>query len=308
MNAAPVIVAFSDSLAVRETLSVLLEHDCTLRFFSAGIVPPRDSLLADLAVVAVRRPASLLHDLTERWPTLPIVAVQTAADITPAVTPAHPAVASVPLEPHAIRAAVMQGLASAGHAPLRATVRMLAEALRAELNYPFAALRWFVAVEALSGGADEVLAAIAREQSYVLGEAIDHLERFRARSRLVETSREFLVALCRALERPEVPGERGLPCACIVDSRERMPAGPLTLAPLLGAFLRAHLRRRTDSPVITIRITAEGALLRYRPRPPVQAASDSWPLLLAALAARPWGWDLLRSADRGEEALALRPA
>ena len=69
----------------------------------------------------------------------------------------------------------MQGLLGAGHGPLRAAVRVLAEALRAELSYPFAALRSFVAVEALRHGADQVFAAIAREQSYVLGEAIDYL-------------------------------------------------------------------------------------------------------------------------------------
>jgi hypothetical protein len=308
MDAAPVIVAFSDSVAVRETLSILLEHDCTLRFFSAGIVPPRDSLMADLAVVAVHRPGSLLRDLIERWPTLPIVAVRTAADIAPVVTPAHLPVTNVPLEPHAIRTAVMHGLLGAGHGPLRAAVRMLAEALRAELSYPFAALRSFVAVEALSHGADQVFAAIAREQSYVLGEAIDYLERFRARSRRVETSPEFLVALCRALERPDVPGERALPCQCVVDSGGRMPAGPLTLAPLLGAFLRAYLRCRADSPVIVIRITAGGALLRYHPRAAVQAVGDPWPLVLASLVARPWGWHLSRSVDCTEETLALRPA
>jgi hypothetical protein len=194
------------------------------------------------------------------------------------------------------------------YAPLRAAVQMLADALRAELSYLFAALRSFVAVEALSRGADRVFAAIAREQSYVLGEAIDHLDRFRARSRRAETSAELLVALCRALERPNAPGDGALLCEYIIDSGQRMPAGPLTLAPLLGTFLRAHLRRRADAPGITIRITAEGALLRYRPRPPVQPTSDSWPLLLAALAVAPWGWQLLRRAGSAEEAIVLRPA
>lgn len=308
MNAAPVIVAFSDSRPVRETLSVLLEHDCDLRFMARDGAPAADTMSADLALVAVRQPAGLLRDLTQRWPALPIVAVHTGAEIAPAVTPTHPAVASVPLEPYAIRTAVIQGLTGAGYAPLRAAVRMLAEALRAELSYPFAALRRFVAAEARSCGADSVFAAIAREQIYVLGEAIDYLERFRARSRRAETSPEFLVALCGALERPTAPADRALLCQCVVDSGNRMPAGPLTLAPLLGTFLRAHLRRRADAPVITIRITAEGAVLRYRPRPPVQPASDSWPLLLAALAVAPWGWQLLRTTGSAEEAIVLRPA
>jgi hypothetical protein len=308
MNAAPVVVAFSDSRPVRETLSVLLEQDCDLRFMARETAPAADTILADLALVAVRQPAGLLHDLTRHWPTLPIVAVQTAAEMAPPITPAYRGIVSVPLEPHAIRAAVLQRLMGAGSAPLRAAVRTLAGSLRAELSYPFAALRSFVAVDTLSGGKDRVFAAIAREQSYVLGEAIDHLERFHVRARRVETSPEFLVALCRALERPDTAAERALLCECVIDTGRRMPAGPLTLAPLVGAFLRAHLRRRTDSPVITIRITAEGALLRYRPRPPVQAMSNSWPLLLAALATRPWGWQLLSSADGAEEVIALRPA
>jgi hypothetical protein len=307
MDAAPLVVAFSDSPALRETLSVLLEHDCELRFLGAGVLSPRDSPLADLALVAVHQPANLLRDLTQRCPRLPIVVVVTAQSAQP-VTPVHPAIDCVPLEPHAIRTAVLQRLMGAGSAPLRAAVRMLAGSLRAELGYPFAALRSFAAVQALSDGPDEVFAVIAREQSYVLGEAIDHLERFRACARQVETSPEFLVALCRALEQPDTPAEHALLCECVIDAGARMPAGPLTLAPLVAAFLRAHLRRRTESSAIAIRITAEGVLLRYRRRAPLQAASSSWPLLLAALAARPWGWQLLRSVDHAEEVIALRPA
>jgi hypothetical protein len=308
MNVAPTVVAFSDSRAVRETLTVLLEHDCDLRFVAREVAPAAETMLADLVLVAVRRPAGLLRELTQRWPALPIVAVQTGTETAPAVMLAHCAVASVPLEPHAIRTAVTQGLTDAGYAPLCAAVRMLADALRAELSYPFAALRSFVAVETLSHGADTVFAAIAREQSYVLGEAIDHLEQFRTRCRRAETSPEFLIALCRALERPSAPADRALLCQCVIDSGKRTPAGPLTLAPLLGTFLRAHLRRRADAPVITIRITAEGAVFRYRPRPPVQPASDSWPVLLAALAVAPWGWQLLRTVGSAEEAIVLRPA
>jgi hypothetical protein len=308
MDAAPLVVAFSDSLAVRETLNILLEHDCELRFLGADIVPPRDSQLADLAVVAVRQPAGLLHGLTQHWPTLPIVAVHTATEMAPPITPAHPSMASVPLEPHAIRTAVMQGLMAARYAPLRAAVRMLAESLGAELSYPFAALRSFALANAISRGTDGVFAAIAREQIYLLGDAIDHLERFRARSRRLETSPDFLVVLCRMLERPDTPAERALLCECIIDSGNVMPAGPLALAPVLGSLLLAHLRRRADPPLITIRITPEGALLHYRARPSVQAVSNSWPLLLAALTARPWEWQLLRFTDRVEERIALRPA
>lgn len=308
MDAAPLVVAFSDSLPVRETLSILLEHDCELRFLGTDNVPPQHSMSADLALVAVRRPAGLLHDLTRHWPTLPIVAVQTAPEMALPITLAYPGVASVPLDPHAIRTAVLQRLTGAGSAPLCAAVRILADSLRAELTYPFAALRSFAVVDALSGGTDRVFAAIAREQSYVLGEAIDHLERFHARSRRVEASPEFLVALCRALERPGAPAERFLLCECSIDFGMKMPAGPLTLAPVIAAFLRAHLRRRTESPVITVRITAEGALLRYRAPPAQQAVSNSWPLLLAALAARPWRWQLFHSLDHAEGVIALRPA
>jgi len=308
MDAAPLVVAFSDSLPVRETLSILLEHDCELRFLGADNVPPQHSMPADLALVAVRRPDGLIHDLRRQWPTLPVVAVHTVPEMAPPLTPTYPGVAGVPLDPHAIRTAVRQQLMGAGSAPLCAAVRILANSLQAELTYPFAVLRSFVAVDILSGGTDRVFAAIAREQSYVLAEAIDHLERFHARSRRVEASTEFLVALCRALEHPDAPAERPLLCECSIDFRTGMPAGPLTLAPLIAAFLRAHLRQRTHSPVITVRITAQGALLRYRVRPAQQAVSNSWPLVLAALAARPWRWQLLHSLDHAEGVIALRPA
>jgi hypothetical protein len=308
MDAAPVVVAFCDSRAVRETLSVLLEHDCDLRFVARDGAPAAAAILADLAVVAVRQPAGLLHDLTQRWPALPVVAVQMGAAIALPVTRAHTPVASVPLEPHAIRTAVVQGLTGAEYAPLGAAVRMLAEALRAELSYPFAALRWFVTVQTLSYSAERVFAAIAREQSYVVGEAIDHLERFHGRPRRAETSPEFLVALCRALGQPNGAADHAPVCRCVIDSDERIPAGPLTLAPLLGTFLRAHLRRQADAPAITISVTAEGAVLRYRPRPAVTPARDSWPLLLAGLALAPWGWQFLCTADSVEEAIVMRPA
>jgi hypothetical protein len=308
MDAAPVVLAFCDSRAVRETLSVLLEHDCDLRFVARDGASAGKTMLADLAVVAVRQPAGLLRDLTQRWPALPVVAVQMGGAIAPRVTRAHGAVASVPLEPHAIRTAVVQGLTAAEYAPLGAAVRMLAEALRTELSYPFEALRWFVAAQALRCSADRVFAAIAREQSYVVSEAIDHLERFHARPRRAETSPEFLVALCRALDQPNAAVDGPPLCRCVIDSDERMPTGPLTLAPLLGTFLRAHLRRQADAPVITISVTAEGAVLRYRLRRAVVPAGDSWPLLLAALALAPWGWRFLRTADSVEEAIVMRPA
>ncbi len=311
MEATSLVVAFSDSPALRETLSVLLEHDCQLRFLSADTSVPPDMLSADLALVATPGPTRLLLELRRRWPALPVVAVDVGADDAPHPSPmAQPAIDLVPLEPHAIRSAVLRELRRQPPTSLHATLRLLVETLRAELLYSFSALRSFAALHASASGPETyaILGAIMREQSYVLAEIVGCLHRFRDRPRGVDTSAHFVSALCRQLEQPDtLAAERGMLCECRVEPTATQHAGPLSLISTVAGLLRSHLRRRSDSPVIRVRASADGVVLSYPPRSAVQPSVGSWPLLLASLALQPWSWSVVTTRQPHEEAVSLQP-
>ena len=308
MDAAPVVVAFSDSRAVRETLSVLLEHECALRFVNASSIPPPDPMLADLAVVALRHSSGVVHDLIRRWPTMPIVTVQFPEAAPPLLAP--PArVASVPLDPHAIRAAVRHNLSDALYVPLSAVVRSVAEALRAEVAYPLATLRSCASVWVSGSGADaHLVLAMVRQQSALIAQAIEDLDRFLLRPREVHNAPDFALTLCHEIERPAAaPTERTLVYESIVSASLLHDTGPVSLIPLLVTFLRAHLGRRCDAPLVRLSVEPDGVLLRYPPRA-APGPTPSWPLLLAALAVKPWGWRVVTVATAGEETVRLCPA
>jgi len=310
MDAAPIVVAFSDSVPLRETLSVLLEHDCDLRQLRADDVGPVDSLFADLAVVAARRAAPLLELLTHRWPTLPIIRVALGESDEPAPRPTGGSqVHDVPFEPHAIRGAVLRELARQPNAPLRAAVRHVAGTLQHELTYAWTALRAFSAWPAASPDAatDAIFGAVLREQSYVLAEHVGHLESFRDRPRSADWSPAFVATLCAELARPDaLTTQRGMLFDCVVDAGAPFPSGPVTLVPVLAPFLRSHVRRHADAAAIRVDASRTGVVLRY-PRRSGATTSDSWPLLLAALALQPWSWFTARTVGDGEERITLRP-
>ncbi len=303
-----VVVAFPESPALRETLAVLLEHDCELRFLEPAAAAASDCAAASVALVAVRRPVPVVHDLRRHWPTVPIVAVD-VADAPPELPPRDSLLFRVPLEPHAIRATVLQHLAPDHHAALRMNARVIAETLRAALSYSFVALRSFSALHASSPGPDTyaLLGTAVREQSHLLSEAIEQLERFRRRPRAAELSAEFPAALCRQLEGLDHLGsDRGALCHYAVDAA-CAEAGPVELAPTVAAFLRAHVRRTADGAVVGVRLTRQGIVMRYRLRR-ASAASRSWPLLLAGLALQPWSWSVSTQIADDQEVVSLRRA
>jgi hypothetical protein len=312
-EASSVVAAFCDSSSLRETLSVLLEHECRLRFLNPEAAPPADSA-TDVAIVATQHPTSLLRHLNARWPSVPIVVVDAQVNrpfASADVVPQHADVHTVPLEPHAIRQAVLERLTAPPHSARRATIRAIAETLRAELTYSFTALRTLTASAA--SGSDGVTAAvlgtIVREQTYVLDANVEHLQRLRDRPRAVELSSHFVSALCRQLEQPnQEMVERGLLCECATESSAAHDVGPLTLVPMITSFLRAHLRRRSASPVVRVRVTQRGVQLRYEPRRVGPAGVRSWPLLLASLALQPWSWRVDATTSAQQETVGLRPA
>lgn len=306
MDPAPLVVAFSDSPALRETLSVLLESDCRLRFLSPHGIADRDPLCADLALVAMRRPAALLSNLTRRWPALPIVAVDTA-ETSGAMRHGVP---SVSLDPHAIRTAVLQRLSRTPDASLRATACQVADNLHTELAYPFAALRSLCprGVGDADSPTNAILAPIMREQAAVLGKVIEQMDRFRARPRAIESTPQFAAGLCRALAQPDaLAAERGLLCACVIEPDVIGAAGPMAIAPLIATFLRFHLLRRSTVRIADVRATATGLVLRYTARTPSDPPTASWPLLLASLALRPWPWCVRTASDGDQETVCIRP-
>lgn len=307
---AGIVATFAESPALRETLAVLLERDCQLRFLRPNAAASGECVGASLVLVALPRPDLLLRNLRQHWPALPIVAVDvTGGSDSTAAPRSDGGVCHVPLDPHAIRGTVLQQIVPDADASLRATARVIGETLRTELSYACTALRSFSALYASSVGPDTyaLLGAVMREQSYVLGETVDELERFRMRPGTVALSSEFPAILCRQLQRPDPPSaERGVLCECAVDAPCR-DLGPLELAPTVAGFLRVHLRRCAATAVVDVRQTPEGVSIRYRRRRSGRR-TRSWPLLLAALTLEPWSWSISTSVDADQEVVRLRRA
>ncbi len=311
MPTAPVVVAFSDSQALRETLSVLLEDDCHLRFLGIDRVPPTEAVPADVALVATRHAAGLLHELTRRWPTLPIVSVQ-MAETAPRLPLSYRHIESVPLEPHAIRAAVFHKLSDTADAALRARLEPIIESLRDEVAYALGVLRACAAPRAVGAAPDtHVMALMMREQSRLLTEAIDHLHRFCTRPTGPPLEPAFAEALCQELQRPDAElHERALRYECTGDVNTLRHPGPIALVVLLATLLRAHLRRRCDAPTVRIALRHDALELCYPPRPRPRTspeATSTWPLLLARLALERSGWRLSNTDGDGTEAIRLSP-
>jgi len=301
------VVAFPESPALRETLAILLERDCRLRFLRPDVTLSADCRTASVALVATTRPERLVQGLWQQCPALPIVDVDVTGDRrTDEPNPPDGRLYRVPLEPHAIRGAVLQHLVPDPDASLRATARVIGETLRSDLAYACAALQSFSALHASSPGPDTyaLLGAVMREQSYVLGETVEQLQHFRNRARTAVTSPEFAAVLCQQLQRQgPTAEERSLLCHCVVDAACR-DLGPVELAPTVAGFLRVHLRRTADTAVIEVRQRREGIMLRYRRRT-TSAKRGSWPLLLAALALEP-SWGVATSIDDDHEVVRLQ--
>jgi hypothetical protein len=304
METPALVAAFCDSLPVRETLAVLLEDACQLNFVRADAGVPAD-LGADLALVATRAPASLLHELTHRWPTLPVVAVNLAATAPP---PTAPPVSTVPLEPHAIRTAVLRELPQHSDAALRALVHRVVQALQAELAYAFAALRSFAALHTTGAGQDSytILGALAAEQCHAITQSADRLHAFLARPRAAAMSARFVAALCDALDQPEpAAGAVLYEYTTAPDAAEI--SGPTNLAPVVAGCLRAYLQRRAAAPLIHIHTGGSGITIRYEARPSTAAVTGSWPLLLASLALAPAAWQVTTAMQGDEEIVHVQP-
>lgn len=312
MEAAPVVIALSDSPRLRETLSVLLEHECDLRSLRPTALHGIDPTFADLAVVALSRPLPFLQDLASRCPALPVINI----DLKPRSTAGGPIrlrqsrVRNVPLEPHAIRAAVMRELARQPDGPLRTTVRWLAHTLQAEISYPLVALRALCAapVRDAAPGSEGVLAAVIREQVHVLSEVMAALAIFQERPRDAELGSGFAPTLCQDLERADrLTTERGVLWELDVDTDAAALRGPLGLTSTITALLHAHLRRRAASPVIRVRASSTHVEVRYTARVPGAGVARSWPLLLVALTLRPSGWEVDVTHTGDDEAIRMRP-
>ncbi|MBP1683899.1 MAG: hypothetical protein H6Q33_42 [Deltaproteobacteria bacterium] len=307
MEAVQTVVAVTDSPAMRETLSVLLEHDCELQFLDPACLSPILGDCADLALVAVQPPGAIMNNLKRRWPALPVVAVHPGASCPVSL----PGITSVPLEPLAIRNAVREGLRVDAAGALRKAARLVATTLRAELTYAFAALRALAPLDAGTVGNESyaLFAVIIHEQLCVITSVIEQLERYQARPRAVACAPRFTLALLSALARSDTAARtRGLLCHVASDTPALPATGPVGLAPLIAELLRCHLRRRSGPDGATVRHTGGGITLRYRPQPPQASPGGSWPLLLISLLLQRWSWRAGMVRDGQDETIAIRRA
>lgn len=305
MDVASIIAAFSDSPALQETLSVLLENECELQFLTVDSLARRDVMPADVALVAMRSPDGLLNELATHWPTLPVVTVI----VDDAAThPLSGTSSSVRLDPNAVRTAVRVALARHAAGIPASAVARIADGVRVQLAVSFTGLR------AVSGCTTQLhrpekslLSAVLHQESVTISEMVAHLEAFRTRPRRAVLSSCFLADLCGELERSDaVAGERNLICSSAVDLSVHATAGPVTLVPTLGGFLRAHLRRSSRRSTVQVSGKDGEITIRYRVRPP--SGAFSLPLLLTGLALQPWSWRVFRSTDQEDETVRLTPA
>jgi hypothetical protein len=306
MEAGCIVAAFSDSPALQETLSVLLEHECQLQFTSVESLTRRDVMPADLALVAMRSPAGVLREIATHWPALPVVAVS-ISEVDLAAPPAPSQARTVPLEPNAIRTAVRQELARHAAGLPASAVALIAEAFRVQLASPITALRAVAGCAAQRPGAnDAVLADVLRQQSYVLSQVVDQLNLFRMRPHRAVLSERFIADLCGDLEL--VDNAEGEPTVLCDRARSGGAAaqGPVTLVPTLTAFLRAHLRRWSNAPVVCVRGSEREISMQYPVRPP--GGGFSLPLMLAGLVLQPWSWRVFRLIEQHEETVRIAPA
>ena len=297
MSTGGIVVAVSETLAVRETLAILLEQECDLRFAAPASVPSPTLAAADVALVALVDPRPTLTALQQEWPHVPVVAVEVPGRRTATAPLAIPAAAAegtvcrVPLEPHAIRRAVLDRLSPAPESDLSGPIGLVVETLRAELGYALRALRTFSTLHARSPGPDThaLLGAVMREQSHVLAECLEQMERFCARPRHSARGADFLAAVRAAVDRDESPGGRRVVCRWR-STASYAPPGPTALAPLVAGYVLDHLRRNSAAAVVDGHESGAGLTVVYPPQRGTAEARLPWALALADFALRPWGW------------------
>ena len=307
-----VVVAFSESARLRETLAILLERDCCLRFLDTRVGTPADIAEPDLALIALSPAADLVPRLMSRWPSMPIVAIDLSdrRESSPRSAGVPSSVQVVSLEPDAIRTAVLRRIPGAADAALRGAVRSVIGTLQRELTYAFSALRSFVALQSANAGADAhaILAAVTTEQCHAIVENLDYLHAYLERPHFAAPSGGFVVAVCQQLEQSRsTAAQREMRCVCTVETPTACAAGPVDLAPLLASLLHAHLRRRAAVSVVDVRATSRDVTIRYQTRDAPRPVSQSWPLLLASALLEPRFWRIVVTHMDNEDILNVCP-
>ena len=316
MNTGGIVVAVSETVAVRETLAILLEEECDLRFAAPASLPPPDLAVADLALVALADPRPTLAHLERDWPHLPVVAVNvpgrraTAAALSAPLIAAADAVCRIALEPHTIRSAVFERLRPVPESGLSGPIRLVVDTLRTELGYALRALRTFSTLHATSPGPDThaLLGAVMREQSHVLAESLEQMDRYCGRARHTQQGTDFLAAVRAAIDRgPDVPGARRVVCRWSVPV-SWSPPGPTALAPLVASYLLDHLRRSSAAAVVDGHESGGRLTIDYPPQRPAAGARLPWALALVDFALHPSGWRVTLGGTATAVSVTIGPA
>lgn len=291
MHTAGIVVAVSDTPAMRETLAILLEQECDLRFVTSTSAPLPELAVAEVALVALADPRPTLAHLARDWPHLPVVSV----DLPGRSVAATGAQCRVPLEPHTIRSAVLERLSPVPESDLTGAIRLVVDTLRAELAYALRALRTFSTLHATSPGPDThaLLGAVMREQSHVLAECLQQMDRYCRRACPTANGADFLATLRAVVDRGDnAPGSRRVVCRWS-GAVSGAPPGPIALAPLVAGYLLDHLRRGSAAAVVDGYEDANGLTVVYPPQRQASGARLPWALALADFALHPWGWRIV---------------
>jgi hypothetical protein len=212
-------------------------------------------------------------------------------------------------------------------------VRTIAEVLHADLAPSLAALRAYARqLSRAVIGADATPIGGVRRHSAVISALVEHLVRFHDRPRQVEQSSQFAAAVCRELVQQDASATMPrLIDSMRIDASMAHVAGPVPLAPLVAALLRAHLRPRVEGPAVSIDAGAHGITLSYAHQTLQEAAPTSdaaepvhsdpvaapesaptaavnLPLRLAALALQPWSWSVTTDRSGAADRVLVSPA
>ncbi len=289
----PIVTVFATSPSLRETFTVLLEHDCHLDFARGPAAAIGRSAPA-VAVVATDAPIALAAQVSRVWPQVPVIVVSNTE--SPGFGARHELVG---LDPHAIRRTVLKHLRTSSDAALRSCAASIGTALASDWTPRLRRLAGF------GGDGGRSVATVADDAAALLADA-ELLRRFSGRARAARRSEQFIQELVSGLR--DRIANAGAAIALAGSCGGSNAHGPLDLADLIASLLAARLRSRQSAAMITAVATGSSLRIAFDRAPAGGATHVELALVLAGLALDPWSWRVLVRSDGASEEIILCPS